>query len=309
MKKIVSNVLIVSTQLIIGGLFLFMLFSDSNEDKKNVVVKNDNLNKMADSVSELFVADQLENMSNSNDTKVVDLISEEEKKAKEEQARISQYFIRICELVFHVKYGIRCAKCGKVYDYQEFLIKALDKEHPFHCECYKGEEGEEEDFDINIKYRMNPETKKYEILINGITITSEDFDRLRQIVMYQNLPDFKDDTWVDPDMRADQAEKQRLLAKKNNAGTATLERKIVCVSAKSCYKIEDIYKLTMRKFLILLSAIDDAMNYECTRIGLMTGMVSMKEPVEHWIYKKESDDLYGGEAVSLDDIQENISSA
>ena len=84
MKKIVSNVLIVSTQLIIGGLFLFMLFSDSNEDKKNVVVKNDNLNKMADSVSELFVADQLENMSNSNDTKVVDLISEEEKKAKEE---------------------------------------------------------------------------------------------------------------------------------------------------------------------------------------------------------------------------------
>ena len=137
----------------------------------------------------------------------------EEKKAKEEQARISQYFIRICELVFHVKYGIRCAKCGKVYDYQEFLIKALDKEHPFHCECYKGEEGEEEDFDINIKYRMNPETKKYEILINGITITSEDFDRLRQIVMYQNLPDFKDDTWVDPDMRADQAEKQRLLAK------------------------------------------------------------------------------------------------
>ena len=203
----------------------------------------------------------------------------EEKKAKEEQARISQYFIRICELVFHVKYGIRCAKCGKVYDYQEFLIKALDKEHPFHCECYKDEEGEE-----------------------------EDFDRLRQIVMYENLPAFKDDTWVDPDMRADQAEKQRLLAKKNNAGTATLERKIVCVSAKSCYKIEDIYKLTMRKFLILLSAIDDAMNYECTRIGLMTGMVSMKEPVEHWIYKKESDDLYGGEAVSLDDMKQTLGS-
>ena len=61
MKKIVSNVLIVSTQLIIGGLFLFMLFSDSNEDKKNVVVQNDNLNKMADAVSELFVADQMEN--------------------------------------------------------------------------------------------------------------------------------------------------------------------------------------------------------------------------------------------------------
>lgn len=85
MKKIVSNVLIVSTQLIIGGLFLFMLFSDSNEDKKNVVVENDNLNKMADAVSELFVADQLESsVSLTNETKVVDLISEEERKAKEE---------------------------------------------------------------------------------------------------------------------------------------------------------------------------------------------------------------------------------
>ena len=40
----------------------------------------------------------------------------------------------------------------------------------------------------------------------------------------------------------------------------------------------------------------------------MTGMVSMKEPIEHWIYKKESDDLYG-DAVTLDDLQKEISSA
>ena len=84
MKKIVSNVLIVSTQLIIGALFLFMLFSDSNEDNKVVVVENDNLNKMADAVSELFVADQMENKV--DDQKEVDLISEEERKAQEEAA-------------------------------------------------------------------------------------------------------------------------------------------------------------------------------------------------------------------------------
>lgn len=83
MKKIVSNVLIVSTQLIIGGLFLFMLFSDNNEDNKVVVVENDNLNKMADAVSELFVADQTDN-ANVDSTKEVDLISEEERKAQEE---------------------------------------------------------------------------------------------------------------------------------------------------------------------------------------------------------------------------------
>lgn len=229
-----------------------------------------------------------------------------DKEHPEEAAKFSQYLIRICELVFHIKYGVRCNKCGKVYDYYEFLAKAMDKEHPFHCECWENDE--QEDFDINIKYKLNEKTKQRELLINGICITPKEFDLIRQIIMYQNLPDYKDDSWVDPDMRADQAEKQRLLAKKNNAGTATIERKIVCVSAKSCYKIEDIYKLTMRKFLILLSAIDDAMNYECTRIGLMTGMVNMKEPIEHWIYKKEPDDLYG-DAVTLDDIKKEIGSA
>ena len=89
MKKIVSNVLIVSTQLIIGALFLIMLFSDNSGDNKIVVVDNDNLNKMADAVSELFVEDKTENsipLVVSDDTKVVDLIAEEEK-AKEE-ARI-----------------------------------------------------------------------------------------------------------------------------------------------------------------------------------------------------------------------------
>lgn len=234
------------------------------------------------------------------------LLKMNDKENPMEAAKFSQYLIRICELVFHIKYGVRCVKCGKVYDYYEFLTKAMDKEHPFHCECWK--DGEEEDFDINIKYKLNEKTKQRELLVNGVCITPKEFDLLRQIIMYQNLPDYKDDSWVDPEMREDQKKKQELLAKKNKTGSATLERKIVCMAAKSSYTINEIYELTMRKFIMLLSAIDDAMNYECTRIGLMTGMVSTKEPLEHWIYKKESEDLYG-DAVTLDDMTKEIGSA
>ena len=98
MKKIVTNGLVVGTQLIIGGLFLFMLFSDDNVDSRVVVVENNNLNKMADSVTELFVVDHVV-------VEPVDLVSEEElisaeekkrqeeeaarKKAEEEAARIA----------------------------------------------------------------------------------------------------------------------------------------------------------------------------------------------------------------------------
>jgi len=66
MKKIVSNVLVVSMQLIVGVLFLWMLFSDNNEDNKVVVIENDNINKMADSVSVLF------SVSNTLESEVID---------------------------------------------------------------------------------------------------------------------------------------------------------------------------------------------------------------------------------------------
>ena len=90
LKKIVSNVLIVSTQLIIGGLFLFMLFSDNSEDSRVVVVENNNLDKMADAVSELFVEEPVvptlvENVEDK--TKEEELITAEEKRAEEEAAR------------------------------------------------------------------------------------------------------------------------------------------------------------------------------------------------------------------------------
>ena len=38
---------------------------------------------------------------------------------------------------------------------------------------------------------------------------------------------------------------------------------------------------------MLLASIDDAMTYECDRIGLMSGLVTSKTPLEHWIYKKD----------------------
>lgn len=74
MRKIVSNVLVVSMQLVVGCLFLCMLFSDGNENNKVVVVENDNMNKMADSVSALFTIEKVLE-SEIIDTKEVELPS------------------------------------------------------------------------------------------------------------------------------------------------------------------------------------------------------------------------------------------
>ena len=80
MKKIVSNVLVVCVQLMVGGLFLCMLFSDNSKENKVVVAHNDNLNKMADSVSLLFSGDKI--LTFSDDGVEVELLSVEEVEAK-----------------------------------------------------------------------------------------------------------------------------------------------------------------------------------------------------------------------------------
>ena len=97
MRKIVSNVLVVGIQLVIGGLFLFMLFSDKNENNHIAVVENNNLDKMADAVSELFEVDEQNEVKTLDVFKEEELTSaeqkrlEEEAKAKaEEEARIAR---------------------------------------------------------------------------------------------------------------------------------------------------------------------------------------------------------------------------
>lgn len=195
-------------------------------------------------------------------------------------------FSQLCELSFHVKNGLYCDHCGKFLSYDDYvarLEKAKEKGDTnfLNCDCGEGAYHEA------IRYKLDEKTKKMSIIIRGVEITYKDFARLRKIILYQNLPDFKDDSWVHPAIRADQAAKAELQAKAHGKPTASLERQIICVCAKSPYKIEEIYDLPMRKFIALLGVVDDALNYEATRIGLATGLASPKGPIEHWVYRKE----------------------
>lgn len=222
---------------------------------------------------------------------------------KEGGQLMSNYFSRLLEIVFQIQNGVRCADCGKVISFREFIeIVQKDKENTCCPECH-GKNLEEV-----IRYVVNPTTKNKELVIMGVSINSEEFDRLRQIIMYQNLPDYKDDSWVNAEVREDQRLKNELLTKNNGgAVSASLEKKIVCVSAKSCYKIEELYGMSMRKFIMLLTAIDDALTYECDRIGLMSGLVTSKKPLEHWIYKREKS-LYDA-AVDIGSYQEQVTAS
>ena len=136
MRKIVSNILVVSTQLIVGGLFLFMLFSDSNESSQVVVVKNNNLDKMADAVSELFEVHQVVNEV-VDTSKEEELVYVEEEKTEEviiedvevvEEDDDSQELVSISTdgYISNVALGFEVTTNNKIYDLsdEEFGVLA-----------------------------------------------------------------------------------------------------------------------------------------------------------------------------------------
>lgn len=213
-------------------------------------------------------------------------------------------FTKLIELCLHIKSGLKCPKCGKFMSFEEFYIKyedesIIDKNSILNCEC--GGKYQE-----TIKFKENEKGKKI-FVFDGIEVDNQTFNKLRKYIMYQNLPDYKDDSWVDKAIRDDQAAKNEL--KSRGSGTASLERKIIGVCVNTHWKIEEVMNMTIRKFLMVLGMVDDIMNYTITRTGLMSGFASLPkgETVEHWLYKKD-EGLYG-KAMDMDAYTSQIKNA
>jgi hypothetical protein len=223
---------------------------------------------------------------------------------KKEGALWALRFTKILELCLHVKSGLKCPKCGKFMSFEEFYKKyeSLPNENKndvLLCEC-----GDK--FVETVRFQEGKDKKRV-FIIDGVEITSQDFNKMKKFIMYQNLPDYKDDSWVDKAIRDDQAAKAEL--KSRGSGSASLERKIVGVCANTHWKIDEVYSLTIRKFLMILGMIDDIMSYTITKTGLMSGFSSLPkgQTLEHWLYKKD-EGMYG-KAMDADSYTSQINNA
>ena len=79
MKKIVLNIFVISLQLLMVGLFFMTVFSEKvNITKKVSIVDNENLDKIADSVSLLFISEETPLVDNEIASVYVDMSSLDE---------------------------------------------------------------------------------------------------------------------------------------------------------------------------------------------------------------------------------------
>ena len=214
---------------------------------------------------------------------------------------------KLLELTLHIENGFYCPDCG--YEIVEKKIieelnklgqNTKEKSKKFyelrlchHCSKIM--------YDI-IRY-VEEERNRVSLYIKNTKLHAGDFDRLKDIILYQNISDYEDDSMMDSDLAADI---KKLRAMKN-AGMedATLERKLACAVVSSGYTFETIQEITLRKLRLLLSVEDAKMFYQATKIGAMSGMVTFKTEPEHWIYQRKKT-LFDEGATALDDLKKKI---
>ena len=86
MKKIVLNIFVISLQLLMVGLFFMTIFSEKvNITKEVSIVDNENLDKMADSVSLLFISEETPLVDNEIASVYVDMSSLDEEEQEIEE--------------------------------------------------------------------------------------------------------------------------------------------------------------------------------------------------------------------------------
>lgn len=86
MKKIVLNIFVISLQLLMVGLFFMKIFSEKvNITKKVSIVDNENLDKIADSVSLLFISEETPLVDNEIASVYVDMSSLDEEEQEIEE--------------------------------------------------------------------------------------------------------------------------------------------------------------------------------------------------------------------------------
>lgn len=132
-----------------------------------------------------------------------------------------------------------------------------------------------------IKYYRN-EKKQIVLVLNEILIDKEKFLVMREIICNQNDVDLTIFD-LDPRVREELRKTMELKNKGSNFQMGTLEEQMICIIISTYFTMEDLEKMSLRKFKKILNRIDNKMHYEIYTLGTLRGDVTLKEEFPHWL--------------------------
>jgi len=155
--------------------------------------------------------------------------------------------------------------------------------------------------DTKIEYN----TSTLDFYINDFEITNEIFSDLRKIIIIQNDIDFDIDEFMNIDT-VKALEKAREFEAKKNKEKADIEDYIDSLIIGMKVTEEYVSNLTIRKFWRYIKRINKHEEYEACRSGQMSGMVTFKEPIQHWMTSIQVTDKYEDLKTDEDELRSKI---
>lgn len=160
---------------------------------------------------------------------------------------------------------------------------------------------EEEQFKFYLK-----DNKPY-FKIKDIEYNSEDFDAIVKIIMEQNCISPIDNT-IQKEIRDALEEAEKYKQRQNSYKICSLEEQMICVMISTSLSLNEIYKLTIRKFEKILKRVDAKMHYQIYLSASLSGMVKFEKEnaIQHWMRDLSSDDRYSDVKVDMDEMRNKI---
>lgn len=190
--------------------------------------------------------------------------------------------------------------------YLKFLMTNIDKE--------KEECGESLTFDLlalcfmicmrieEISIRLFiDEDGKTKLILNGVEIDENEFDYLRKLILYQNLPNY-DDELMNPDLKNDLEEADKI--KNGGEETEDFEHLIANLVIGTGMNIDDVKNLPIRKFYIIGQVMDRKLHYSIYKQASVGGFVEFKQPITH--YLKKNIDLLENKVTTVETLKNNL---
>lgn len=190
--------------------------------------------------------------------------------------------------------------------YLKFLMTNIDKEKEEYSEsltfdllalcfmiCMRIEE-------ISIRLFID-EDGKTKLILNGVEIDENEFDYLRKLILYQNLPNY-DDELMNPDLKNDLEEADKI--KNGGEETEDFEHLIANLVIGTGMNIDDVKNLPIRKFYIIGQVMDRKLHYSIYKQASVGGFVEFKQPITH--YLKKNIDLLENKVTTVETLKNNL---
>lgn len=141
--------------------------------------------------------------------------------------------------------------------------------------------------DSTITYDEN----SLDVFLNGQLITDEIFDDLREIIIIQNEIDFDMNEFMNIDT-VKALEHAREFEAKKNGDKVDIEDYIDSLVIALNVTDEYVSSLSIRKFWRYIKRVNKYDEYRSLHSAEMTGMVTFKEPLHHWMTSINIQDKY-----------------